>query len=94
MVGQAFSNLGKFFHPASNKLGKFFCHPATLGILGALGVAVVAAAIVVPLKVGWRNSAPTRATTSKMSDPSVVIGTFITLYTVFIGGFGSSPVFL
>jgi len=29
-----------------------------------------------------------------MSDPSVVIGTFITLYTVFIGGFGVLAGFL
>jgi hypothetical protein len=55
-----------------------------IGLLIAVGFAVVSAIVVVVLKVEWTSSAPT----NKVSDPSVVIGTFITLYGLFIGAFG------
>lgn len=58
--------------------------PAYLGILGAVVVALAGFAIVVFLKSAWRNPAPM----GKKLDPSVVIGTFITLYGFFIAGFG------
>jgi hypothetical protein len=54
------------------------------GLLLAFAVAVVTAIVVVLLKFEWASSAPT----NKVSDPSVVIGTFITLYGLFIGAFG------
>src|SRR2546430_515443 len=46
------------------------------GLLLAIVVAVVTAIVVVLLKYNWTSSAPT----NQVSDPSIVIGTFITLY--------------
>jgi hypothetical protein len=54
------------------------------GLLLAIVVAVVTAIVVVLLKYNWTSSAPT----NQVSDPSIVIGTFITLYGLFIGAFG------
>jgi hypothetical protein len=54
------------------------------GLLLAFIVAAITTVVVVLLKLEWTSSAPT----NRVSDPSVVIGTFITLYGLFIGAFG------
>ena len=54
------------------------------GLLLAIVIAGVTAIVVVLLKYNWTSSAPT----NQVSDPSIVIGTFITLYGLFIGAFG------
>jgi heme/copper-type cytochrome/quinol oxidase subunit 2 len=58
--------------------------PRRRGILIALGV-VVLVGIAVWL---FKPRLPHLASTHKISDSSTVIGTFITLYVFFIGGFG------
>ncbi len=54
------------------------------GIILAVVLAVLATIAIVEWKFSWTNPAPL----NKVSDPSVVIGTFITLYGLFIGAFG------
>lgn len=54
------------------------------GLLLAIEVAAVTAIVVVLLKYNWTSS----ASANQVSDPSIVIGTFITLYGLFIGAFG------
>jgi hypothetical protein len=55
-----------------------------IGLGLACTVTILTAIVVVLLKSGWSSSAPA----NKVSDPSVVIGTFTTLYGLFIAAFG------
>jgi hypothetical protein len=55
------------------------------GLAAAGAVAVVTAGVLVLWTGLWTN----RASGTKVPDPSVVIGTFITLYVLFLGAFGT-----
>lgn len=57
---------------------------ATFGILAAL---VSAGLVAIGVKL-WKPIAPPAASGPKAASPTVVITTFITLYGLFIGGFG------
>jgi hypothetical protein len=54
------------------------------GLPWAFGVSVFVAGLALAWKYGWTNPAPP----GNATDPSVVISTFITLYGLFLTGFG------
>ena len=54
------------------------------GSLWALGVSIAVAGLALAWKFLWTNPAPP----GRVADPSIVISTFITLYGLFLAGFG------
>lgn len=72
---------------SSRRTLDFVKSSAFKGIVVAVGVAALAALLVWLLKP--RLALPASTRTQKTSDPSVVIGTFITLYGLFLGGFAA-----
>ena len=56
-----------------------------MGLGAAVAVGIVTGCLVVLWTALWTN----RGSNTRVPDPSVVIGTIITLYVLFIGGFGS-----
>jgi len=67
--------------------------PASRGIVGAAGIIALAALLVWLFKPSPAHPASTYPA-STTSDPSVVIGTFITLYGLFLAGFGALASFV
>jgi H+/Cl- antiporter ClcA len=57
------------------------------GAFGVLAACVFAVLVAIGVKI-WKPIAPPAASGPKTSSPTVVITTFITLYGLFIGGFG------
>jgi hypothetical protein len=62
-----------------------------IGLGWAAVISLIAVCAVWRYKTVWTNGASTKQV---LSQASVMIGTFITLYTVFIGGFGALAAFV